>query len=197
MDWKKKSIILIIVLFSFNSCGILMTQKRHFNTYKSPVLQEGDKLPFKTNGVYVEKNSHFNEVFYFYTNGLVKNSGLHSDFWDNPKEIAKKVEDIYIFSSKEFWGDYTIKDDTIYIQIFNHNTQFLYKRWIFEWKGVIKNDTTIEMFSEYSYFGKDQFIHKPVIYGFYPTEIKPDSTKAWFNNKKWFKENLHESRKPK
>ena len=91
----------------------------------------------------------------------------------------------------------TIQGDTIIIQVFNRHSQKFFKRWVHEFIGIIQNDTSFLLLSWYSYLTKNQFIEEPVPYSFYQTNIKPDSTKAWFNKKKWFKENLHESRKGK
>ena len=86
-----------------------------------------------------------------------------------------------------------------------------------ELRGIIKNDTTIIISQHiYDYCRSIRFTTRiirdycinsgydnngikcyipPAEYKFYPTTFKPDSTKAWFKKKKWYKEGLHEGMK--
>ena len=68
------------------------------------------------------------------------------------------------------------------------------RRWVFERKGKLLNDTTVEVYSDYSYWGGDSLLHTPCVLNYYHTNIKPDSTNAWFEKKRWYKKGLHESR---
>lgn len=111
------------------------------------------------------------------------------------------MEDINFYEPynlKEQWGCYAIQSDTIIIQVFNRNNMEFFKRQVNEFWGVIISDTSFLLLSGYNYLDKYQFqfLVEPVTYQFYPTQLKPDSTKAWFNNKRWYKNNLHESQKP-
>jgi len=187
--------VLLGLIISLFSCVILPNLKKDFYTYKLPIIQYGNEIPIKINGVYVQKSTHFNDAFYFYSNGSVKSSSFLSDFWQNPGDKVKEIQNFYIYNSKEHWGHYLIQEDTLIIQLFSRNNQEFFKRQVIEYKGVIQSDTSFVIISGYHYLDKHQFINQPITYLFYPTNIKPDSTKAWFNNKKWYKKNLNECRK--
>ena len=62
---------------------------------------------------------------------------------------------------------------------------------------IEKYEINIEIYSEYSYWWKDKHpvLYAPCVLNFYKTNAKPDSTIAWFINKKWYKNELNESRK--
>ncbi len=99
-------------------------------------------------------------------------------------------------NSKEWWGDYVIANNTITIQDFNRTNQELYKRKVFVAQGKAINDSTIDVNLDYCPKGNLVFMKGgSTILRFYPLSPKPDSTKAWFNNKKWYKTNLHSSRR--
>ena len=188
-------IIIFGIISGLSSC-IFGNRKRDFKIYKLPILIKNNNIPIKVNGVYIPEKG-YGHPFFFFKDGSIVWKGWASDFRQNRIRDMKDTQFHKIYSSKEYWGHYSISYDTIFIQAFNRNSEYLYKRWIFEFIAVIQNDTSFLLLSEFSYQGKYQFIDQPIQYHFYHTDIKPDSTKAWFNNKKWFKENLHESRKAK
>jgi hypothetical protein len=177
------------------SCGIQLTQKSHFTVYKQVVFEEKLSKQILFDGVYIQELGDLKKGFYFYSDGSVKLIYFNKSFY---KDLLNETIDTnsYKYSWKERWGHYRIQKDTIKIQIFNYNTQFFpYKRWIMEYNGIVLTDTTVKMFSLFSYLKKKQFNNNPMIYSFKQTNVKPDSTKAWFKNKKWYLENLDESRK--
>ncbi|MEX1189093.1 MAG: hypothetical protein WED33_07530, partial [Bacteroidia bacterium] len=140
---------------------------------------------------------------------------LSVDFWANPDslidEYYKGLEISYTglsSSSSDSWGHYQIKGDSIFIQSFTYFYDSTVLRDVYELKGVIRNDSTIYIFehlcdwcfndpskySEYISKGKRHFI-PPAEYRFYQTTKKPDSTNAWFFDKKWYNEELNSNRK--
>jgi len=191
-----KYITLLGLIFGLFSCVVLPNLKKDFNTYRLPVVQDEKEIPIKIDGVYAPKKEK-GIPFFFFENGSIQWGAWVNNFWQNPIKGMEDIRFYEVYSSKEDWGHYTIQFDTILIQVFNRNNQEIFKRWVFEFRGVIQNDTSFLLLSWYSYWGKDQLLDEPVQYSFYKTKIKPDSSKAWFNKKKWFKKNLHESRKSK
>jgi len=195
-----KSIHVIIgccILFLLASCVSPINCRKQFTIYKNPNNNIISECGFLKDGVFVSLNGK--NAFYLYNDGLVK-SILRTEranqlFWVCPeKEIYKILPDDEYFK-KEIWGHYQIINDTILIQTFGLSNDQLCRRSVYETKGVVLNDSTIEVFSYYSYWFESEFIKEPNIYRFYKTEQKPDSTLAWFNKKRWYKKNLHESRR--
>jgi hypothetical protein len=122
--------------------------------YKEPIINSNEKILLKTDGIYISKNGW--AAFFLYNNGKVK---IHRPFfdtipedrWRSPQKILKEMQDDWEFKEKERWGDYSIRGNEIIIQRFNRNNEEICKRSVFEEKGRILNDTTIEIYSEYSY----------------------------------------------
>lgn len=184
------------ILFLLPSCAGIYPCRKQFTIYKNTILQPQIKFPIKTNGVYVSTNQ--GGSFYLYDNGYAKTVSMFFPdsklFWENPENQMTELHSEEDYFRKEVWGNYKFIDDTIIIQTFGLNDQ-LCKRSVYETKGIILNDTTIKVFSDYSFWFDSELIKEPNIYRLYKTEHKPDSTLAWFNKKYWYIKNLHESRK--
>lgn len=182
------------------SCNSPINCTKYFTIYKKPVVNNNEGKSLRTDGIYISKNGLAS--FFLYDNGKVK---IHRPFfdtmpvslWRNPQKILDKMQEDWEFKRKENWGDYTIQGNEIILQNFNLNNQEACKRSVFEEKGRILNDSTIEIYSDYSYWWKDKqpILYIPCVLNFYKTETKPDSTIAWFINKSWYKNGLNESRK--
>lgn len=182
------------------SCTIPINCIKHFTAYKEPVINNNKKISLRTDGIYISDNGRAS--FFLYNNGRVK---IHSPFfdtipehlWRTPQRIINEMQDDWEFKRKENWGDYTIKGNEILLQNFNRNNEEICKRSVFEEKGRILNDSTIEIYSDYWYWWKDKHptLYVPCVLNFYKTHVKPDSTIAWFINKNWYKKELDNSRK--
>jgi hypothetical protein len=171
------------------------------------MIQLGNKPSIKTSGVYLGVDN--GNAIYFYNNGLVKvykDPAYKESYWVNPEIVSKSINDFFVTYSGytgEWWGNYEIVNDSIYIQKFRRIFQNNIKRYIIESVGTIENDSIIQIHYDISHWPiKYQTEHKlktvfnPIeTYRFYPTNLKPDSTTAWFLNKKWYIENLHPSRR--
>ena len=194
-----KILVLGILINSIN-CSSPIDCTKNFTTYKEPILHNNEKILLRTDGIYISENGRAS--FFLFNNGKVK---IHSPFfdtlqgelWTPPQKVLEEMQDDWEFKQKERWGDYFIKGNEITIQRFNRNNEEVCKRSVFEEKGRILNDSTIEIYSEYSYWWKDKLpaLYTPCILNFYKTDIKPDSTIAWFINKNWYKKELNSSRK--
>ncbi|MBU1009267.1 MAG: hypothetical protein KKD74_03930 [Bacteroidetes bacterium] len=193
-----KSIHVIIgccILFLLASCVSPINCRKCFKIYREPVVR-CDSFDLYA-GIFVSLNGK--DALCFYNNGCSKTiSSFPSNiisFWLNPEvEITNLLENDQYFR-KELWGHFRIFNDTIVIQSFGLSNDQLCRRAVYETKGVILNDSTIKVFSDYSYWFDSELIKEPKIYRLYKTDHKPDSTLAWFNKKRWYKKNLHESRR--
>ena len=199
----KHLIIFISIFLLFLGCNSI----KYFNIFRQQIVNGEVKSPIKTDGIYYGTNS--NGAFYLFHSGLKKAPNSlpkNGEFWSNPKLYLDTME---YYSKKlwgwdsELWGHYKIINDSIYIQTFIRLFQANFKRYIVESVGTITNDSTFQIHYDVSYWPlKYQKEHKlktvfypPETFKFYPTIIKPDSTQAWFFNKKWYKEGLHPNRK--
>ena len=174
----------------------MLNKTADFTVYSDPLIKPKGKVPIKTNGMYLSQGkAEF--PFILYMDGYVKRLAVWLDSSEHniAHEFLKKKMSLPISAAEEHWGQYKVVGDTIIVQSFNKHSEYFYKRWVFEDSLKILNDTTLKLFSTHSHWGKYPNT-SPVIFRFYPTESKPDSTKSWFREKNWFKKGLHESRKP-
>lgn len=131
---------------------------------------------------------------FFYENGLVKTVSLNQ-----LKNVNSKLSLNMKYDFKEFWGHYSIRNNAITIQIFNKHNEEIFKRWILETKANILNDSTIVIYNHKSYWSnvsKENIVEPDKItLSLKKIDKKPDSSYAWFLNKRWYQKNVHESRK--
>lgn len=186
------------MLIKISSCSSPINCVKTFTIYKEPVASSSVLL--RTDGIYISKNGAAS--FFLYDNGKIKIFSPFFDtipayLWKSPQNILKGMQGDWEYTQKERWGDYTIKGNEIIIQRFNRNNEEICKRSVFEEKGHILNDSTIEIYSQYSYWWTDKLpsLYAPCVLNFYQTNIKPDSTKAWYINKSWYKKELNVNRK--
>lgn len=176
---------IFMFLYTLASCHYLMPScTEGFELYKGPIMTPSKSKLKIIGGAYKAENGSF-EIFFL--NGKSKNGGI----------IQKNGKlDFTAFSSKENWHEYSIKGDTIIFQGFNHHTSELCRRWVFETKGLITSDTSYSIISTYDYRNNSKEIYNPPIsITFFPIQIRPDSTLAWYQNKSWYTKNVHPSRK--
>ncbi|MBS4057079.1 MAG: hypothetical protein KGZ82_07170 [Bacteroidales bacterium] len=188
------AICIILIIFSLNSC---FTKKKDFFAYKYPLIKSGNPLSIKTNGFYAPVDIK-GRILFLYENRIVKEGPWVSDFFFNKSKYFDIInEDYYTQKGKEYFGSFMIKDTSIVIQLFNIHTSHnpIYRRWVFESSGLITSDTTIVLYSNFEYLNKNEFYKVPVLFKFVPYENKPDSSNAWFRNKTWYNENMHDSRR--
>jgi hypothetical protein len=187
-------IILIIALSLLTACFV---KKRDFYVYKYPVVYNLQTMPLRTDGFYApafEKE----RVLFLYDNGVVKKGPWVRDFFLNKEKAIEVINtDYYTQKGKEYFGSFKIYDSSIIIQAFNIHSQHypIYRRWVFESKGVILSDTSFLLHTKIDQLDKYEFYEVPVLFLFYPYENKPDSSNSWFNSKGWYRNQLHESRK--
>ena len=192
--------VLLTILIIFIRCNSPINCTKYFTAHKEAIMSSNQKLLLRTDGIYISKNGR--AALFLFNNGKVKIyryffDTLRMELWVPPKKIIAEMQNDWEYKQKERWGDFFIKGNEIIIQRFNRNNEEICKRSVFEEKGRILNDSTIEIYSEYSYWWKDKHpvLYAPCVLNFYKTDAKPDSTIAWFINKKWYKNELNESRK--
>lgn len=187
-------IILLLLLSSINACFV---KKGDFYVYKYPVVDNLQTLPIRTDGFYapaIEKE----RILFLYNNGVVKEGPWVREFLLNKEKAIEVINtDYYTQKGREYFGCFKIYDSTIIIQTFNIHSQhsFIYRRWVFESKGIILSDTSFLLHSNINRLSKHEYYEEPVLFLFFPYENKPDSSNSWFNNKGWYRTYLHESRK--
>lgn len=171
-------------LYTLASCHYLMPSCIDgFEVYKKPIILTSTNNLKLINGFY-SKSINSNSGRYFFSNGKTK-----SAMFSNGKSLSE-------FKNKENWADYFLNGDTLIIQGFNHHNQELCRRWVFETKGLITSDTTILLLSIHDYrFKTTEVFNPPLLISFVPSSIRPDSTVAWYQNKSWYKEQVHPQRK--
>ncbi|MBK8785200.1 MAG: hypothetical protein IPO01_04040 [Chitinophagaceae bacterium] len=193
-------IIVLVISVDLISCSSPVNCSKYFIAYKEPIINSNQKLSLRTDGIYISKNGR--AALFLFNNGKVKVYSpffdtLRAELWVPPQKVIAEMQNAWEYKQKERWGDFFIKGNEIIIQRFNRNNEEVCKRSVFEEKGRILNDSTIEIYSEYSYWWKDKLpsLSAPCVLNFYKTNTKPDSTIAWFVNKSWYKNELNEKRK--
>jgi len=176
---------------------ILANHKKQFDIYRHPV-QNGKNVPgLRLDGIYVADSEQ--ACFYLYQNGKIMLP--MSLFRFSAKRVPPSASWMLLeaqrqagYEPDEHWGEYELKDSTISIQYFNYNTQEICKRWVFELKGHVRNDSTIEIFYDHNTRSgnDDTSVHSTL--HFRQLSVKPDSTRAWYNNKKWYMQMQDKSR---
>jgi hypothetical protein len=189
--------VIILVFLELCSCTFIFNDKSNFTLFKKPIIKKCDGIPLKTNGVYISDEGR--AVLFLYKNGLVKIlrpffNHKTKEFWLDPYNVISNMNLDLDYNSKEWWGNFVIDENEIVLRYFNSNN-LIRQRYLFENRGRILNDSTIVIFSDYVYNTGDSLLNTECLLKFYHTSIKPDSTNIWFVNKKWYRKNLHESRK--
>ncbi len=137
---------------------------------------------------------------FFYSNGNVKQIRPRFDsfpqtYMTPPATVLAGLTTNMFFRSKEGWGDYTIRNDTIVLQIFGWHNDEMPTRRVYESWGLVINDSTIEIHIDRCVRTDDTIFNGTCRLHYYPTTIKPDSNLVWFNKKRWYRDHLHNSRK--
>lgn len=151
---------------------------------------------FKTDGVYLSDQTDSDEGYFFYQNGMVKALSIDKNqYLNNFDRYIESISNEADGFTKEYWGHYYIQGDSLIIQRFNRLFSNIYRRKLIENKALIIDSKNIKILSAYSVDEKKQFLDQPIILNFHQTKIKPDSSKAWFLKKEWYKNKIHPSRK--
>lgn len=190
-------IIRCCILFQLASCVSPINCRKQFTVFMDSISVSSHKYQIRVDGIFVSVNQR--GAFALYKDGKVKFVDSYlpigNEFWLNPDKMISIVENQINIIGKEGTGHYKRVSDTIIIQTFGISNDQLCRRSVYETKGIIVNDSTIKVFSDYSYWFNSELIKEPNIYRLYKTDHKPDSTLAWFSKKRWYKKNLHESRR--
>jgi hypothetical protein len=185
---------LMICMF-VSSCGLFLVRKKDFELFREPIPELiENKVRF--DGVYISENDWM--MLYLYSNGTCKYMGYDSCFVQTPSHQELKSQTLIKEKDKERWGEYMIINDTLIVQSFNRHYFEKYKRWSSEKMFLIGNRDSILLvewssnYPEKNY--KERFQMKFI---FQQTALKPDSSKAWYLDRKWYTDGVHASRKTK
>ncbi len=170
---------MVLCVFIFSQCNLIQNNvHKNFTYHEEYPYADSLRSAIKLNGKYELQNNTeelIRQIYYLYSDGKV----LYSD---------------------EYWGHYKVKNDSLHIQYFllDGATGFYYRN-VIEIVGRIKNDSIYiykykcdwcnKRYGE-GYLNGEIKYNPPRIYTFVRTEIKPDSTKAFYYRKKWYNEGL-------
>ncbi len=221
MKYRMYFYMLVMVVIALYSCY----ERRYFTNYKQSIYSGNEKIKIRTDGVYLAKKIEYyksmilREYLIFYSDGICLLKGItYLKSWDKQKfDSIHKKNSAFYYSRNGFsdFGVYSIKDSILIIQ--NFEPMPSYRRGVVNTYFKIVNDTTIlKYYYEYTFRetflpgheGIEQYIDKdifgigkltvklthPIEYNFYKYD-NTDSCQAWFYKKRWYKKNLHESRK--
>lgn len=181
----------LFIVLSFFLTVSCFNKTSNFIIYKEAPFKNGEKMCVKIDGMYLGKY----DSYFFYSNGLVKRVFIDSSYisnynWNSNKIIkgSRRFDDF-----EENWGHYKCDGRQITMQIFNKNNQEFYTRQIIEMKIKVIDDNTFSLDSSKMKADK-YFMKEDRILNFYKTNNKPDSTRIWFINKRWYKENVYYNR---
>ncbi len=195
MKILKAFIIITVVILT--SCVNL---HKNFSYYREPI-KCNNSLEVRIDGIYFAiPGQESDKGIVFYNNGMVYIYNRYTNdaemFWLNPSKFMKyefPKQFLYNYIKKDLWGHYIIRNDSIFIQYFHRNIDYWIKRNITELYGIIKDNTNIYIYKEkwtknagYHSEPLEKIYNTPILYKFYQTDIKPDSTNAWFYKKRWY-----------
>ena len=183
-----RKLILILIFFLTIGCFVRLNKTSTFTIYKDSPIKNSEKICVRIDGIYISSY----DSFFFYSNGLVKRVFIDSSHISNYNWNSKKTfkESGKFDDFEENWGHYKCDGKDITMQIFNKHNQEFYTRQIITEKIRIINDNTLSLYSS-KWKSEENFMKEERILNFYKTNNKPDSTRIWFINKRWYKENVY------
>ncbi len=174
--------------FTLSSCWVLMPNcHSRFVVYQEPVYESAASAQIRSDGIYASEQT--SEVLYFQPDGLAKAYPYcipDSGFWANPSQTISAIKSRYESYAKEDWGAYYVMGDSLRMQRFNYHQTEVCKRSVFDYRGVVLNDTTFVITSRIAYWFADTATTGRFVYRFYRTDFKPDDSKIWFEKKRWY-----------
>ncbi len=196
-----KKITILLSLFLLTSCYFirypLVVPKNIKELYTQCYSNEAYKdIPIRLDGYYGKSCSNdenrlgfdncISSSFMFYKDGSVAKNVLLLGVEEKKPIINKE----YLYSQVRPWGTYTIKSDSIIVQVIHnvHNLQNIH-----EYTFKVINNTKLQLISDYvASFDSTNLtesrceITEEDLYEFYPLEDKPINNHFWLKNKKWF-----------
>lgn len=178
----------LLLAGSISSCWVLMPNcHKRFTVYRDAVHDSTALTLLHSDGIYASEDTR--EVLFFKMNGLVKVYPFcipDSGFWHNPAHTIATIQSRYEPYAKDDWGAYSIVGDSLKIQSFNYHQTEVCKRSVFDYRGVVLNDTTFVITSRIAYWFADTATTGQFVYRFYRTDFKPDDSRIWFEKKRWY-----------
>lgn len=188
----KKLFICIILLYSCGT-GHWFVNSTYFTNYQFPIYSLDTNIRIKTEGVYIEENFLLNrnirKFIYFNKKGYC----IQGFFSEQEKNKEANILD-YLLKADNI-GIYRIDKDSVFIDELvsvphEMGTQS------YRLNGKIKNDKCIHFsFLDIILENRKEIVNAE--YQFYSMEGLDTIRlkEAWYSNKKWYKEKLHNERK--
>ncbi|MCX6272681.1 MAG: hypothetical protein NTU44_15980 [Bacteroidetes bacterium] len=165
----------------------------NFTCYKVPPFIEKDTISIKIDGKYIVNSL---DEKYFVLDKYFKSVKINypgKEFYLY-KDGSFYIEYGGVLGYKENWGCYIVRSDSIFIQFFIRQSDSWMKRNTIELYGLVKKDSII-IFKQINNLGEGTSglnpeilnYSPPAAYYFFRTEYKPDSTIAWYKQRRWYK----------
>jgi hypothetical protein len=181
---------LIVIILS--GC---VSNHQNFNVYKIEPFHSVNTFPI--NGVYFLKNFSATKYYdrphaiFFYADGSISAYNTvqvskipESEFWTYPDEYLRSIN---LATSPGEPGHFTVKNDTLIIEFLTYRGGIPQLGWN-RFEGIINKDSTIELTKQICRWCPIRVEEFPdngvrslrdIKYGFYKTDIRPDSSKFW------------------
>lgn len=160
---------------------------KRFTTYRFAVQDSLARVSLRTDGFYFSPEKH--DAFLFESDGLVRELPFRIPLSKSGVDSTRVIEDMQAFykvTPRDYWGAYRIFGDSLQLQWFNYHQTEVCKRSVFDYRGVVLNDTTFVITSRIAYWFADTATTGRFVYRFYRTDFKPDDSKTWFEKKRWY-----------
>ena len=184
------------IIFSFSAC----TYHKEFTNYRKKTF---DGREIRMDGIYyADKPDSTNRLPFryllFYKDGSSYNGNDNSAIHIERTWSTLLFDSVYLpFWQRSMfsdWGSFITRGDTVIIQYFIRLSSDLSSRVVTDTYRIL-SDSKLQLIQKEIPIPDTVFKYFPSIeYEFHPYPQKPDSSKAWFKHRKWYKKNL--SKKP-
>ncbi len=187
---------LVVLCALCTACNALLPNCREaYHAHQWPLLSSSARMP-RTEGYYISLDGQ--GCFAIYGNGRFKKVSLvmpdGKAFWAASETERMRLIESASIRPGDGWGDFSVDGDHFRGQFFNRNIDEVCVRNVFEYQGLVLNDSTIAVQSIYMHWKGETFMNTPNTFRFFPTEQRPDQSCSWLYTKSWYRNKLHFSR---
>lgn len=193
--WAGRSLLVILVSSCCGCYPFRISNHRPFVLHQMPISQgSGISVP-RTTGLYVSSNG--SSALFFYADGKVlfyDTEWLPGWFWKNPDSSLWAMENAPRRFYRDSWGVYSVRHDSLELQSFAFSWQRSLVHHVVDLGAQQFGDTVFHIGSIYQHeFNRASPWNST--YRYYPCTFRPDSSKAWFSRKPWYRKHLHPDRR--
>jgi hypothetical protein len=189
----------------FFLCGCV-SNHQNFNVYKAEPFRSGDQFPL--NGFYFLKDFSPTKYWdrphgiYFFADGSLCayttneiSTIPESEFWSYPEEYLRTLD--FVRNAGEP-GHFTVKNDTLIIEFITWRGGFP-QQGSNRFEGIMGNDSTFILNRQICRWCpiridgfRDNGVRsmRDIQYRFYPTDIRPDSSRLWIKKTRWYRKRV-------